>query len=321
MDRADRGEANDEKVIERLGLTAAIPSRLDSRFTDADGDLVADVPKDADSQLDPDVLVFSYVAGPNASEELATWQEFKEHLSRATGKPVETVAFASVSEQLQALASGKLHVSGFNTGAVTSAVTTCGFVPACTLGRDDGKFGSSMRFIVRADSPIKAVQNLKGRTVAFTLPDSNSGCRAAIVLLREYNLLPQRDYKWRFSGSHQESIKGVASGLYQTASVSDDLLQRALAAGDVESDAIRTIYESERFPPATIGYAYNLTPELADKIRQAFLDFSWKDTGLEKQFGASGATRFVPVSYKQDFALVRRVDDSFRHAAPPKMAP
>lgn len=302
----------DDKVIERLGLKSASPARLDSRFSDADGDLVADAPQDSAKLVTPETIVFSSIAGPDAAEELAAWNDFAQHLGRAIGVKVEAISYPTVTEQTQAFKEGKLHVSGFNTGAVATAVTTGGFVPLCTFGREDGTVGSPMRIIVPSGSPITKLQQLKGRTVAFTLPDSNSGCKAVIVLLREDGMLPQRDYKWLFSGSHQESIKGVISGLYDAAPVSDDILQRAVAQGDAPEDKFRVIYESEKFPPATFGCAYNLPPELVEKIRQAFLEYSWKDTSLEKEFGAMGAAKFVPVSYKQDFALIRRIDDAFR---------
>src|ERR1700733_1087840 len=45
----------------RMGLTTAteIPLALSDRFTDDDGDLVADPPKDSRDWIDPEVLVFS----------------------------------------------------------------------------------------------------------------------------------------------------------------------------------------------------------------------------------------------------------------------
>lgn len=300
-----------EKVIDRLGLSPSTPSHLDPRFKDANGDLVADCPEDPGQHAAPDALVFSYVAGPDASDEIASWKDFAAHLSQTTGVRVEAIAFATTTEQFQALRDGSLHIGGFNTGAVPAAVTSGGFVPLCTFGREDGTFGSSMRLIVPANSSIATIADLKNRTLTFTSLDSNSGYNAAIVLLRDHDLLPQRDYKWRFSGSHQESIKGIVSGLYEAAPVSDDLLQRAIANGDAGADKVRTIYESERFPPATMGCAYNLPPEMTEKIRKAFLEYPWKDSALTKQFGASGVTKFVPISYKQDFAVVRRIHDAF----------
>jgi phosphonate transport system substrate-binding protein len=305
-------QQEEERILNRFGLTSDAPSQLDERFTDADGDLVADAPSAAAQTIAPEALVFSYVAGPDAVEELAAWKEFTEFLATRTGARVETIAFATLSDQLAALAQGRLHVTGFNTGAVPAAVAGYGFVPVCTFGQADGSFGSPMRFIVPAASPVESIEDLQGRSVAFTSRDSNSGCKAALVLLRDYQMLPQRDYNWRFSGGHLESIQGVASGLYQAAPVSEDLLLTSIANGTIDGDKIRTVYTSERFPPATLGYVYNLPPELGGKIREAFLEFAWPETGLARQFGSSGAVKFVPVSYKQDFALIRRIDDSFR---------
>ena len=166
--------------------------------------------------------------------------------------------------------------------------------------------------IVPAQSQVESLADLRNKTIAFTTRDSNSGCKAAMALLREHEMLPLRDYLWKFSGSHDESIKGVASSYYQAAPVASDLLEREIAHGDISSDSVRTIYESERFPPATLGYVCFLNPELGEKIGTAMLEFDWRGTSLEKQFSSSGVVRFVPVSYKQDFALIRRIDDAFR---------
>ncbi len=77
--------------------------------------------------------------------------------------------------------------------------------------------------------------------------------------------------------------------------------------GEVDPQSFRSIHESERFPPATIGIAYNLTPELRDAIRETLLEFELPGTGLEGEFGAD-VTKLVPVNYKQDWANARRID-------------
>jgi GxxExxY protein len=57
-----------------------------------------------------------------------------------------------------------------------------------------------------------------------------------------------------------------------------------------------------KFPDAGFGYVWNLKPELAEKVKKAFFSFQWKGTGVEKEFSASDQTKFVPVSFKSDFA-------------------
>ncbi len=299
-------------MLNWFDMTSPAPRLLDPQFGDSDDDLVADPPAKANEQITPDVLLISYVGGPEAADELPAWQTFAEKLSETLGTKVKATSFETTQQQLDALAKGRLHITAFNTGAVPSAVASCGFVPFCTLGHDDGTFGTTMRVIVPAKSAIQDVKDLKDHTVAFTTRDSNSGCKSALALLREYDLLPLRDYLWKFSGSHDASIRGIAEGTYQAAPVAGDLLDRAVSSGEVSQDSFRTIYESERFPPATFGYVYYLPPELGQTVRDAFLAFESQGSSLEESFDASGVTRFVPVTYKQDYALIRRIDDAFR---------
>jgi phosphonate transport system substrate-binding protein len=306
---------SEETMLHWFELSAPTTRGLDAQFTDADNDLVADIPSDAASQESPHRLVFSYVAGPDAEDERATWQDFTALLAQLTEKPVDTVAFHTTNEQLDALTKHELHITGLNTGAVPAAVASAGFVPVCTFGKGDDTFGITMQLIVPAKSELHKIADLKGHTIGFTTRDSNSGCKAALALLRDNELLPFRDYLWKFTGGHEESIKGVAEGRYDVAPVASDLLQRAIAGGIIEAGSVRVLYESEKFPPATLGYVNDLTPELASKIRHAFAEFSPQGTSLEKQFRSTDATKFVPVSYKQDFALIRRIDDAFRKPA------
>jgi phosphonate transport system substrate-binding protein len=185
----------------------------------------------------------------------------------------------------------------------------------CALGKADGSFGYVMELLVPAGSPIKDPSQIKGHKVTFTRLDSNSGCKAPLVLLKEkYNLLPERDYQWGFSLGHEDSIKRVAAKELEVVPVASDILARMVENKEVDPAAFVAIYKSERFPPATIGYAYNLAPELRDGIRETFLKFAWKGTGLEKQFGPEGKEKFVSVNYKDDWANTRRIDQVIAEA-------
>ncbi len=159
-----------------------------------------------------------------------------------------------------------------------------------------------------AGSPIKKLEDIKGHKLTFTTLDSNSGCKAPLVLLKEkYNLLPERDYSFGFSQGHESSIKGVAAKELDVAPVASDVLAHMVEKKEVDPAAVVSIYKSERFPPATIGYVYNLTPELREGIRETLLNLEWKGTGLEREFGPE-TTKFVPVNYKDDWANTRRID-------------
>jgi phosphonate transport system substrate-binding protein len=295
-------------VFSRILSTNAAVADGSMTFADRDGDLVADPPEDPTKLISPAVLIFSFVAGEDESVKQDALQPLLSQLAEKTGREVKYVHYGTTDEQLKALRDGELHIAGLNTGAVPLGVQRDGFVPLCTFGREDGSYGITMKVLVPADSPIKKLTDIKGHKVTFTRPDSNSGCKALLVLLREeHGLQPDRDYEWGFSLGHEYSIKDVAAKKIQVAPVASDMLARMVEQGDVDPESFRSIYDSERFPPATIGIAYNLMPELRDAIRETLVGFDLRGTGVEGEFGAD-VTKLVPVNYKQDWANARRID-------------
>jgi phosphonate transport system substrate-binding protein len=305
---------NEGLVLHTVGLATPVKNQLDPRFTDADNDLVADPPSDPAKLIDPDPLVFSYVAVEDPSHYRESFKEFMDHLAKVTGKRVEYLMATSTDEQLVALRDGKLHVTGINTGSVPMAVNAAGFVPVAKFAGDGGA-AYQMEIIVPADSAIQKPEQLSGVELALTEAGSNSGFKAPLVLLQShYSLVPGRDFGIRYSGGHVESIRGIAAKEYAAAAVANDMLSRAVATGDVQPNQYRSIFKSESFPTAGFGYVCTLKPELAAKVREALSSFQWQGTGVEREFTSAKYNKLVSVSYKDDWGIVRRIDDAIGSA-------
>lgn len=312
FEQAAQQELESNMLTKLLGKAeAAVTEGIE--FADSDGDLLCDFPAD-DACVTPEKLVFTYVGGPEEVDESQTWADLMSALSEATGVPVEYKHYAAAKDRIAALVAGELHVAGLNTGAVPMAVKAAGFHPVCTQGKEDGSFGYKMKLLA-ADKSIKDVSQLADKRLAFTTPDSNSGFKAALIyLMDEPKLLPERDYEWGFTFGHEASVQGLVSGDHDAAPVASDILERMVNDGEVTEDAFTVVYESERFPPATIGFAYNLTPELREKLAEALTGFAWPGTSVEAKYGSSGATAFVPVNYKDDWANIRRINEAVADA-------
>ena len=283
-------------------------NRIVDGYVDADGDMIADAP-DASKQIDPPKLVFSYIADEDAEDSKAAWQGFADHLSKAIGKPVELKAYSDTIDQLKALRAGELHITGLNSGSVPMAVDAAGFVPVCLVPGVEGTGVTHTEVIVQAGSSIQSLADIKGKEMVYTSPTSNSGFKAPILaLLEKANLHPGQDYNIRYSQGHEPSIKGIAGKQYEVAAVASDMLSRAVVSGEIKKGDFRVIYQSETFPTGAIGYSYLLKPELAAKIKAAMLSYDWKGTPLQKEL-ASDKTQFVPANYKDQFSLLRKIDD------------
>jgi phosphonate transport system substrate-binding protein len=279
---------------------------LDGRFCDRDGDMLADPPTDPARFLDPDTLVFTYAPTEDPAVYQDAFSEFIDYLAELTGKNVIYFPVRSYAAQIEAMRAGRLHVSGFAAGAVQEAVNTAGFHPAAMMADTDGSFGYEMQIIVHQDSDIHSLDDLRGRELAFVSPTSNSGFKAPSALLyAELEMLPDVDYRTAFSGGHDNSILGVYNKDYDAAAIASTVLARMVDRDVLDVSRLRFVYESATFPSTAYGYVYNLEPELAEKVREAFLTFDWEGTKLDEEFG--DVNTFIPISYQEDWEVLRQI--------------
>lgn len=284
----------------------ACPNRgqLDTIYCDADGDLIADVPKDPAKQKDPSALIFAYSPSENPAVYSHVYQPLMNHLGQCTGKRVVYYPVQSNTAQIEAFRAGRLHIALMATGAVGFAVNQGGANPIVAIGTEKGVFGYRVYAIVKADSPYKKLSDLKGKKVAHTSPSSNSGNLAPRVFFPDQGLKPDEDYKPLMSGGHDRSVKGVALGDYDAAAVASDIYDRMLARGEVKAGELRVIWESENFPTSSYSIAYDLKPDLAAKLKDCFVSFKFPDAFMKEY---APGDRFVPMTYKDTWKPIRDV--------------
>ena len=282
---------------------------LDDRYCDRDRDLIADLPLDEDDWVDPPALIFSYTPVEDPAVYEQVWTGFIEHLERVTEKRIIFFPVQSYAAQYEAMRSGRLHVAGINTGGTPVAVNCAGFVPFTMMAGEDGLFGYEMEIIVPADSPIQTVADLKGSTLTFTSPTSNSGFKAPSAILKaEFGLVAEMDFNTAFSGKHDNSILGVANKDYEAAAVANSVLGRMIFRDTVDESSLRSIYKSQTFPTTAYGHAYNLHPRVAAKVKQAFFTFTWEGSALKEEF--SNEDRFISIGYKNEWEIIRTIDEA-----------
>lgn len=284
---------------------------LDPRYTDANGDLVADAPTDPKEWVDPATLVFAFTPVEDPAVYADVWKEFLDHLSKTTGKRVQFFPVQNNAAQYEAMRAGRLHVAGVNTGGNPLAVNCSGFVPFAMMASKQGLYGYEMEIITYPGSGIEKVEDIKGKKLAFTSETSNSGFKAPSALLRdEFKLEAGKDFEPVFSGKHDNSIIGVANKDYPAAAIANSVLLRMQARDVVKPEQTKTIYKSQTFPTTGYGYVYNLKPELAEKVKEAFFTFNWEGTALAKEFNAAEPPqeKFIPITYKQHWEVVRNID-------------
>ena len=282
---------------------------LDARYCDTDGDLIADIPTDPAQQIDPDTLIFAYTPVEDPAVYKTAWADFLTHLEEKTGKKVVFFPVQSNAAQIEAMRSGRLHISGFNTGSNPLAVNCAGFRPFTIMASNDGHFGYEMEIITYPGSGIEKMEDIKGRELAFSSPTSNSGFKAPSAILKsDYGMEAERDFTPVFSGKHDNTILGVANKDYPAGAIANSVMHRMIERDVIKPEQVVSIYKSQTFPTTGFGVVYNLKPELQDKIKEAFFTFPWEGSSLQEEFKKSGEEQFIEMNYKDFWDVIRKID-------------
>jgi phosphonate transport system substrate-binding protein len=316
LDARNSEKLTEEKTVQSTGLIVPIPKSLASRFSDKQGRLVADPPNSPGQLVDPDPIVVAHIEGTEDNPSI-DWKKFEKYLSATTGKKVVDEPFDNSADQLAAIDKNKITVLALHAADTPFLVNNFGFQPIAVLGAGAGANGNHLDIIVSAGSVITKPSELKSHSMVCTVPASITGYRSAVaLLLQNEGLRPNVDYIVTWSMGQKRSIMGVIKNQYDSAAVSDDKVQSLLSSGDVQKSQFKIIYQSEVIPRTTIGWFYNLKPELADKIRAAIMGFRPAGTAAEASDSedsdkSPSAMHFIPIDYKKDFELVRTIDASF----------
>ena len=299
-------------VLTLLAAAAPLPSaaqacthrgKLDVIYCDENGDGIADLPKEAARIVSPDPLVFAYVPVEDPAVYGPTFADLMRHLEKATGKKVQFFGPQNYAAQLEAMRSGRLHVTGYSTGSLPYAVNLSGAVPFGQMATEAGPSGYHLIVIARADDArINAVSDLKGKRVAHVSQTSNSGHQAPVYFFSKLGVMPGKDYQIAYSGKHDNSVLGVVNGDYDAAAVADTVLERMQNRGLVKKSDFKVVYVSPVFPRACWAYHHAIEPTLAARIREAFYTFRVPGSSVGKEF--RDITRFVPIDYKKDWDAV-----------------
>ncbi|MFN5542733.1 MAG: phosphate/phosphite/phosphonate ABC transporter substrate-binding protein [Betaproteobacteria bacterium] len=278
---------------------------LDTIYCDNDGDMLADTPTDPKKLRNPSMLLYGYTPTEDTALYEKLWQPYIDHMTSCTGKPTRFFKVHSAAATIEALRSGRIHVSQLSAGDTPFAVNIAGAQPFAIRGDAKGPAVYRLVLLVKKDSPFQAPKDLKDKRIAHVTPTSNSGNLAPRALFPAQGLTPDKDYKVLYSGKHDNSVAGVMSGDYDAAAVADDVWFRMIDRGMVKADDLRVIFRSKPFPPGSAVVVHDLLPELKKKIADCTINYRFTPE-LTAAFRGT-ADRHWPLDYKEDYDAVRAV--------------
>jgi phosphonate transport system substrate-binding protein len=139
--------------------------------------------------------------------------------------------------------------------------------------------------IVRNDSSIKTLQDLKGKTFSFGDPISTTGHIFARKMMLEAGINPDADLdKVVYSGSHDSTILAVLNKKVDAgATYADDNQGKSSAwsrfLSPQDQKKIRVLTYTEPIPSDSICVSQDFSQALTDRLQKTILDYSASDEG------------------------------------------
>lgn len=173
-----------------------------------------------------------------------------------------------------------------------------------------GKPRFRVYIIVREDSPIASLDDLRGKSVDLADPLSTTSVYAANMLRERHETLKSFFGRTIFSGSHDMTIKLVAGGLVDAGFIDGQIWDYNQKFHSEYSSKTKVIFRSEEFtiPPVVVSGSMDRT--FRGRLTKAFLQMNADPTG-RKILSKLGIEKFVGIK-DEDYSHVRRLYEAVK---------
>ena len=199
------------------------------------------------------------------------YRQLIDYLSGRLGRKIDIIDPGNYAETNRLLETGKVDFAFVCGGPYVSGHDRFGLeLLVAPVVKGETVYYSYL--IVPSESTARNLSDLRGKSFAFTDPQSNSGKLAPIAMLARLGQTPEQFFSsTTFTYGHDRSIHAVADNIVDGAAV-DSLIWEYIAATQPTLTAkTRIIERSEPFGIPPVVTSPHVPPELRKALQQALL--------------------------------------------------
>lgn len=216
--------------------------------------------------------VYSFSVAPQFERRMlfSIWQPVVDALEKQTGLRFQLVTSLSVNSYEDEVLKSQYDFIYINPYMMPTAARHAGYLP---LVRDEKPLRGIL--VVRADSPLRQVAELNGKTLAVP---SISALGASLLLRAEL----ERSHNVRLqpvvAKTHGSVFLHVINGLADAGGS----VQKALSEQEPRiRDNLRVLHETRGVPSHPVAAHKRVPPAVREQVRQAFIELSATPAGRE----------------------------------------
>ena len=261
------------------------------------------------------------VSGSNDDPRMVKRRDaFQARLSQAIGLPVKLYESSDYNGVIQAISSGQVDLAQMAGGGYANVDAQVGGLaaPILTLRQAEGETGYYSALVVRANSPIRSLADMKGRTLGYVDFNSTSGYLVPRAKFREQGIDPDTYFgRTSFAGGHTQAVMALANGQFDAAILqasggdpvhgfSRGALHTMARRGLVDLKDFRIIWTAGPIPSEAFVVRTDRPQPLIDVVRGAMGAMPYDEPELWVDIGQLDGSAYTSVTrdhYKDIIAL------------------
>jgi phosphate/phosphite/phosphonate ABC transporter binding protein len=253
------------------------------------------------------------------AEVVRAAQAFCEFCAASTGFTVEAVVADNYTENVNALTEGKIDLAWLSPISVVHAVQNGeAQVLLKSMRREQPYYWGAV--IVRAESSVKTIADLKGKRFGWTDPTSTAGHLLTRAALIRAGVRPEKEFgSNQFLGGHDRLVQAVLKGTVDAGATFANDPEKGIGAWTVylkpeEATRVRAIFYTEPIPGDAIAGSAPLLADRkadADTMVSCLLSMGDDPQGKTLLQALYNVDRLIPAESK-DYDTVRLAVEALR---------
>lgn len=273
------------------------------------------------------------VRGSESDPTMATrWSLYRDYLAKATGLPVKLYESSDYNGTIQALSSGQVDMAMIAGGGYANVDAQVGnkVAPIVTIRQAEGAMGYYSALLVKKDSPVHALTDMKGRSLGYVDFNSTSGYLYPRAKMREQGIEPDTFFgKTSFAGGHAQAVMALENGQFDATIIEvgggDPVHgfttgpQYTMARrGLVDLDAFRMVWVVGPIPNAVLVTRTDRPQPFIDIVRGAMAALPYDNPDLWRGTGQPDGSAYAAVDrdFYAEVIKLRAADIAQRRGGP-----
>lgn len=232
----------------------------------------------------------------------ARFRPLTRYLGEALGRPMRLIIAATYDEQIDMIASGRADFAYMGPTPYVRARARAR-VEILAGETENGQAFYQSALVVHKDSPIRRVADLAGKRIALGADISMSSSVAPKLILAQAGLKRADLADIVHLDRHERVALAVLHGDFDAGGLRLDIARAYTPRG------LRVLAISQPLPPHVIAASPKVSPEDADRVRQALLR---PDSAGEGAFNALAPHTAFAVIEDAHFQVVRRMEQALQ---------